>query len=210
MHWSKRRRGQVAREVSRGWSPGLAVRGGQLSCADALNSWFPRRVCIVRCIPVMHIRCTQRQMATGATVLKESPDSVPDPAPTHARLCIAGRHSDARPAAIPRTPTPPPCQCSPPAYDCYPTSLSRTPTAHHAGPCCLENCVDTRHPCVSRAHTAHHPYSHHTRRRQTDRIQGPKTNLSGPCNKAEASAHGMGSGGLAVDAMAIGCLGVTL
>ena len=27
-------------------------------------------------------------------------------------------------------------------------------------------------------------------------------------NKIAASAHGMGSGGLAVDAMAIGCLGV--
>jgi len=28
------------------------------------------------------------------------------------------------------------------------------------------------------------------------------------CNKVAASAHGMGSGGLAVDAMAIGCVGV--
>jgi hypothetical protein len=36
------------------------------------------RVCIVRCIPVIHTRSTHRQMAMGSTVLKESPDCAPD------------------------------------------------------------------------------------------------------------------------------------
>jgi hypothetical protein len=77
---------------------------------------------------------------------------------------------------------------SPPA----PRSLPRLPTPTHA----------------ARAHPAcrHGPSTHTLAGNRVFCIWQPCAPDSG--NKIATSAHGMGSGGLAVDAMAIGCLGV--
>jgi hypothetical protein len=60
---------------------------------------------------------------------------------------------------------------------------------------------DTTTPSFPRAR----PANAYTRLRRCNRGQAGATDSG---NKIAASAHGMGSGGLAVDAMAIGCLGV--
>ncbi len=78
--------------------------------------------------------------------------------------------------------------------------VSRLPPRIHAPPAGLYSC----------------PYSYDTRpfvceacpRNKVFRIWQAVARDSG--NKIAASAHGMGAGGLAVDAMAIGCLGVEL
>ncbi len=76
--------------------------------------------------------------------------------------------------------------------------VSRLPPRIHAAPAGLYSC----------------PYSYDTRPFVCETCPGNKVfriwqageRDSG--NKIAASAHGMGAGGLAVDAMAIGCLGV--
>jgi hypothetical protein len=86
------------------------------------------------------------------------------------------------------------------------------------------SCTDPLHPC-SCPDSRRSPTPHeHTPHAGTARVCTPSQARSAyagntvfcicqPCardsgNKIAASAHGMGSGGLAVDAMVIGCLGV--
>ena len=76
--------------------------------------------------------------------------------------------------------------------------VSRLPPRIHAAPAGLYSC----------------PYSYDTRPFVCEACPGNKVfriwqaGARDSGNKIAASAHGMGSGGLAVDAMAIGCLGV--
>jgi len=76
--------------------------------------------------------------------------------------------------------------------------VSRLPPRIHAAPAGLYSC----------------PYSYDTRPFVCEACPGNKVfriwqaDARDSGNKIAASAHGMGAGGLAVDAMAIGCLGV--
>ncbi len=91
---------------------------------------------------------------------------------------------------------------------------------------CTTSCTDPLHPCLCpdsrRSPTPHERTPHagtvRVRTLLWAHIAGPGNTVFciwQPCardsgNKIAASAHGVGSGGLAVDAMAIGCLGMEL
>ena len=150
-------------------------------------------------------------MATSAKAPKEPPDGAPAQAQTHVRPCTAGRHRVAQPDTCPPAQRArvsaslegsPPNVLRPPVvsgtaspHTCRYLDSRRAPTPH----------LRTPHAGTARTHP--HPAC-------TQKVPGNKvfriwqvgSRDSG--NKIAASAHGMGSGGLAVDAMAIGCLGV--
>ena len=151
------------------------------------------------------------QTATGSTALKEPPDAAPAQASTHARPRTLGRHrvdqTPTRPPAhSPHAAAPPqggPDQRTPPTRGARhrlpaPMSLPRLPPCTHAA---------LAHPTCRNGPSTHVLAC-------TQWVPGNKVFcIWQPCaresgNKIESSAHGMGSGGLAVDAMAIGCLGV--
>ena len=86
------------------------------------------------------------------------------------------------------------CQAPPPRTH----AATQTPAAHPR-----RTCAPRTQERPERIRTPHAPSRSPETRFST---YGRRSRNSG--NKISASAHGMGSGGLAVDAMAIGCLGV--
>ena len=151
------------------------------------------------------------QTATSAKAPKLPLDAEPAQAPTYVRPRTAIRHSDAQPATCPpaqrarvfvsversppnvRRPPAVPGTASP--HACRYLDSRRAPTPH----------LRTPHAGAARTHP--HPAC-------TQKVPGNKVfriwqvGAWDSGNKIAAIAHVMGSGGLAVDAMAIGCLGV--
>ena len=123
----------------------------------------------------------------------------------------AGRHCVAQPltrppAQRPHPPAPPqagPDQRTPPTRDAMhrfhaPMPLSRPLPRTHVAPA---------HPAHRNDPNTHvQACTHHVPGNKPFCIRQPRAHDSG--SKIAASAHGMGSGGSAVDAMVIGCLGV--
>ena len=147
----------------------------------------------------------------GATSLKETPDAAPAQASTHTRLRTAGRHRTARPTTRPHAGSPPqsrPAASSTrPKDSAYPLCQSPPPGTQGVSPTPAARPRRIIAPCMRHGPSTYDP-----------RTCGVGPGNRGfctwqPCardsgNKTAASAHDMGSRGLAVDAMAIGCLGV--
>ena len=153
------------------------------------------------------------QTATGVKAPKEPPDAPPAQAPTHARPRTAGRHHDAQ------LPTRSPSQRLHASASLQPgTRLTHAarprrqapPPRTHAG---VQ--APAAHPRRTRAPRTHERPEHaclgthhHAPGNKPVSILQPRACDAG--NKIDASAHGMGSGSSAVDAMpvVIGRLGV--
>ena len=151
------------------------------------------------------------QTGTGTKAPKEPPDASPTQAPTHARPRTAGRHSVAQPPTRPPVQRPHlpaqfqggPDQRTPPTRGAMhrlhaPMPIPRLPQRTHAAPAhpARRNCPNTHVPACTQKVPGNKLFC----------IWQPCAHDSG--NQIAASAHGMGLGGLAVDDMAIGCLGV--
>jgi hypothetical protein len=152
------------------------------------------------------------QTATGATALKEPSDAALAQTSTHARRRTAGRHrvtqSRMHPTAH-RSQAPVPLQggtrptpathqrrqAPPPPHPCSRPDSRRAPMPH----------LRTPHAGTARSHPSSYAPSMSLETRFSA-LWLTCARDSG--NKIAASAHGMGSGCLAVDAMVIGCLGV--
>jgi hypothetical protein len=123
-------------------------------------------------------------MVTRATVFKE-PGATPAQATTHVRPRTADRHHDVLPHLRPRA--------NNPALPGLPPLFHTVYTPFHTKWYEFFACFFLMHAFMT------DPGNMVSCTRQPC--------ARDPCNRAAASAHGMGSGVLAVDAVAIGCLG---
>jgi hypothetical protein len=152
------------------------------------------------------------QTTTGATALKEPPDAAPAQASTHDRPRTAGGHRVAQPPTRPPVHRPhasAPLQGGPDQRTPPPAVLGTA--SPHPRRCPDSRRVPKPHLCTPYTGTARaHTPSHTPSRTPETRLSayGSRTRARDSGNKIDAIAHGMGSEDLAVDAMAIGCLGV--
>jgi hypothetical protein len=146
------------------------------------------------------------QTATCVTVRKESQDATPVQVSTHARPRTAGRHSVVQPPMLPtahRPHVPAPLQRGPrPTYAAHPRRQAPPPRTHVVAQTPAVHPRSTCAPIMQERPEHTRPHMHPVGLQK----QGFLHMAAVLCNKIEASAHGMGSGGLAVDAMSIGCL----
>ena len=182
-HWSKRTGGQGARVARRTGLRASPCGWGQWSCTDALNSWLPRThvesVVDDYFSPVVVTLWSREQQFSKSRVLHQ---------PKRPRMSGPAQRTDT-------------------TMSCHTSAHARTTRPSRA-------CPPLFHTVYTPFHTKWYEFfacfflMHAFMTDPGNMVSCTRQPCArDPCNRADASAHGMGSGVLAVDAVAIGCLG---